>query len=32
MRGYRGFRVGRRGLEPGLAEAAGLFNAAFLPA
>ena len=31
-RGYRAFRVGRRGLEPGLAEAAGLFNAAFLPA
>ena len=31
-RGYRAFRVGRRGLEPGLAGAAGLFNAAFLAA
>jgi FkbM family methyltransferase len=30
-RGYRAFRVGRRGLEPGLAGATGLFNAAFLP-
>jgi FkbM family methyltransferase len=30
-RGYRAFRVGRRGLEPGLAGATGLFNAAYLP-
>jgi FkbM family methyltransferase len=29
--GYRAFRVGARKLEPGLAGAAGLFNAAFLP-
>ncbi len=30
-RGYRAYRVGRRGLEPGLAGAAGLFNAVFVP-
>jgi FkbM family methyltransferase len=30
-RGYRAYRVGRRGLEPGLAGATGLFNAAYLP-
>jgi FkbM family methyltransferase len=30
-RGYRAFRVGRRSLEPGLAGAAGLFNAAYVP-
>jgi FkbM family methyltransferase len=29
-RGYRACRVGRRGLEPGLGEARGLFNAAFV--
>ena len=30
-RGYRAYRVGRRKLEPGLAGAMGLFNAAFVP-
>lgn len=30
-RGYAAFRVGRRGLEPGLAGATGLFNVAYLP-
>ena len=30
-RGYRANRVGRRGLEPGLTGAAGLFNAAYVP-
>jgi FkbM family methyltransferase len=29
-RGYRAYRVGRRGLEPGLASGSGLFNAAYL--
>jgi FkbM family methyltransferase len=29
--GYRAYRVGRRGVEPGLAGATGLFNAAYLP-
>ena len=28
--GYRAYRVGRRGLEPGLAGGAGLFNAAYM--
>jgi hypothetical protein len=30
-RGYQAYRIGRRGLEPGLAGAGGLFNAAYLP-
>ncbi|MDQ3822565.1 MAG: FkbM family methyltransferase [Actinomycetota bacterium] len=30
-RGYRAYRVGPRGLEPGLTGASGLFNAAFVP-
>ena len=30
QRGYRAFRIGRRGLEPGLADATGLFNAAYV--